>query len=106
MQKVATALDLKSWQAVQQWEHSRAAPSRENLGKLANLYGVSMEYLLHGSAVRTPPLLSIGPSRDAMRVASAYDSLPPTRQRLVLDLLDNFDALLPADTAPAPLKTN
>ena len=49
MEVLAKAADLKSWQAVQQWENGTTAPKRKRLEKVATALKTSSEYLLSGS---------------------------------------------------------
>jgi transcriptional regulator with XRE-family HTH domain len=103
MARVAKALDLSAWQAVQQWEKGRAKPSRDNLDRLAALYGKPIEYFLHGTLpARAKPAL-IGPSPIAMRVASAFDGLTKANQALILQMLDALHAE-PVETTPGALE--
>lgn len=47
--KLAEMMDV-SRQAISRWEVGAAVPSTDNLKFLGNLYGVSLEYLLHDDA--------------------------------------------------------
>ena len=87
MAAVAKLCGLKSWQAVQQWEKGRAKPSRDNLDKLAELYGKPIEYFLHGTlpARAKPPLL--GPSALAIQLGLAFDMLRPAAQQVILQMM-------------------
>jgi transcriptional regulator with XRE-family HTH domain len=87
MAAVAKLCGLKSWQAVQQWEKGRAKPSRDNLDKLAEIYGKPIEYFLHGTlpARAKPPLL--GPSPTAIQLGLAFDTLRPQAQQVILAMM-------------------
>jgi transcriptional regulator with XRE-family HTH domain len=87
MAAVAKLCGLKSWQAVQQWEKGRAKPSRDNLDKLAEIYGKPIEFFLHGTlpARAKPPLL--GPSPIAIQLGLAFDTLRPPAQQLILQMM-------------------
>lgn len=102
MAAVAKALELKAWQAVQQWEAGRAKPSRVNLDKLAELYGVPMEYLLHGKALPRSQPAKLGPSTLATSVATQFDALSDAGKLKVLDLLAALSHE-EQDTEPTPL---
>jgi transcriptional regulator with XRE-family HTH domain len=101
MAAVAKLCDLKSWQAVQQWEKGRAKPNRDNLDKLAEIYGKPIEYFLHGTLpARAKPAL-LGPSPVAMRLGMCFDALPPAAQQVILQMVIQLDpkaAELLADT--------
>src|SRR5690606_11953954 len=45
----AELVGVKAWQTVQQWENGSTAPSRKRLEKVAEVLGVSPEYLSQGS---------------------------------------------------------
>tara|TARA_R100000655_G_scaffold64330_2_gene102850 strand:+ start:219 stop:845 length:627 start_codon:yes stop_codon:yes gene_type:complete len=49
MQKLAELLGIKAWQTIQQWENGGTAPKRKRLEQVANILGVTVEYLLQGS---------------------------------------------------------
>lgn len=49
MEKVAELVGVKAWQTVQQWENGNTAPSRKRLEKVAEVLGVTPEYLLQGT---------------------------------------------------------
>ena len=50
--KLAEMMNV-SRQAISRWEVGAAIPSIDNLKFLGNLYGVSLEYLLHDDATKT-----------------------------------------------------
>ena len=54
MEQVADQLGLSAWQTVQQWENGSTAPSRRRLPKVAELLGVTQEYLLSGARDGAP----------------------------------------------------
>jgi transcriptional regulator with XRE-family HTH domain len=92
MAAVAKHCGLSSWQSVQQWEKGRSKPGRDTLDQLAALYGKPIEYFLHGTLpARAKPAL-IGPSPAAMRVAMAFDSLPPRTQSVIMQMIDVLSA--------------
>lgn len=49
MEKVAELVGVKAWQTVQQWENGNTAPSRKRLEKVAEVLGVTPEYLSQGT---------------------------------------------------------
>lgn len=52
MEKLAELVGVRAWQTVQQWENGSTAPSRKRLEKVAQVLGVSPEYLVAGSAAQ------------------------------------------------------
>lgn len=54
MEQMAEQLGLAAWQTVQQWENGNTAPSRRRLPKVAELLGVTQEYLLSGTRDGAP----------------------------------------------------
>ena len=59
---------------VSQWESGAKIPSRENLAKLASLYGVTVDYLLDRSC-DSSPVTSSDLSADEIRLIQDYRSL-------------------------------
>ena len=53
-EQVAEALDV-SRQAVTKWENGQSAPSTQNLFKLAQLYGTTVDFLVADEKSTTPP---------------------------------------------------
>lgn len=50
MQDLAGAVGVSAWQTVQQWENNATAPARKRLGIVAEVLGVTPEYLAFGDA--------------------------------------------------------
>jgi len=49
MEKLAELVGVRAWQTVQQWENGNTAPSRKRTEKVAEILGVTPEYLVTGS---------------------------------------------------------
>lgn len=48
MEDLASAVGLRSWQSVQQWENGKTAPNRNRLGRVAKALKTTNEYLVSG----------------------------------------------------------
>ncbi len=60
--------------AVAQWETDRAGQVRGNLSRIADVLGVSVEYLLHGAASRAPSGAESGDELALLRLYRECDS--------------------------------
>ena len=60
--------------AVAQWETDRAGQIRGNLSRIAEALSVSVEYLLHGAATRTPISATSGDELALLRLYRACDA--------------------------------
>ena len=67
---------------ISDWKSGRAAPKADALLKIADYFGVSVDYLLGRTAVREPVGISPVPlSADAAEVAAAYFALPTVGEK-------------------------
>lgn len=74
-------------QAVSQWENGARVPNTDNLMHLSKLYGVSVDYLLHGEAAQEPQApVEAAPEtvavEDAPEAVKAEAVKQPTRFRV------------------------
>ena len=67
---------------VSQWESGTKIPSRENIAKLARLYGVTVDYLLDRSSDPSP-IASSDLSADEIRLIQDYRSLNKQGQEYI-----------------------
>lgn len=67
---------------VSRWESGVKIPSRENLTKLANLYNVSVDYLL-GRSDDEMPVTDVSLSADEIKLIQDYRSLNPQGQAYI-----------------------
>lgn len=77
------------------WEIEGKEPDIENIGILANLFGVSTDYLLGYSDDRTHSDTVLAEDRDSF--LSHYKSLPPILRESVAKTFDSFYLLLDHD---------
>lgn len=56
--QVSIATGIRS-SAFTDWKHGRSIPKTDKLMKIADYFGVSLDYLLTGAAVTEPPVLEI-----------------------------------------------
>ncbi len=67
--------------AVAQWETDRAGQIRGNLLRIAEVLGVSLEYLLHGDDKRAPAQAATG---DELALLRLYRELSPEDRAMLL----------------------
>jgi transcriptional regulator with XRE-family HTH domain len=67
--------------AVAQWETDRAGQIRGNLLRIADVLGVSLEYLLHGDDKRAPAQAATG---DELALLRLYRELSPEDRAMLL----------------------
>lgn len=85
------ALEINmSQQAVAKWETGKAEPSYEMTMRLADLFGVSVDYLMAGDAQKQkkPDTLSdIEPNQKYLDLMTAFDALSPEDQDFFLSMM-------------------
>ena len=74
---------------VSRWESGLKSPSRESYAKLADLYGVTVDYLL-GRSDEEMPVTSEGLSNDELKLLQDYRSLNPEGQEKVIGYIDDL----------------
>lgn len=67
--------------AVAQWETGRAGQDTENLGRIADVLGVTVEYLMHGDDRRATAEVGQGDERALLRL---YRECAPEDRQLLL----------------------
>ena len=70
-------------QAVAKWETEKAEPDSKTLKKIANYFGVSIDYLLDNEPQTTPTL-----SADEFELLAEFKKLPIECQRDLFDYID------------------
>ena len=84
---VAVTIGVKPPQ-ISKWESGTGGPSRENLKKLANLYGVSVDYLLGISDTPDPAKDETIPLTDEVRIlAEGIDKLPQRQKEMAMNVV-------------------
>ncbi|MBR2601851.1 MAG: helix-turn-helix transcriptional regulator [Clostridia bacterium] len=71
---------------VSQWESGKKDPSRENLVKLANLFGVTTDYLLDHETLSQSPAISM----EEQQLINIYRQLNRAGKDLLISTADNF----------------
>ncbi len=88
LMEVAKRCGLSAWQTVQHWEH-KTAPIRTRLPKVAEVLGVTEEWLLTGRGSKTGPNL-VGAfselSGQEAQLVMFFRTLTPAEQGQVLNL--------------------
>ena len=77
-------------QAISKWERDVATPNPEAIAKMAEIFGVSADYLLGRTDQKEKlPTESGELSADELRLLNAYRAASGKRREAVLDLLDD-----------------
>ena len=75
-------------QTVSSWENDTSTPNYEIVCKLADLFGVSTDYLLGRTERKEMPTLDTSLSEEHKKLITAYDALPPYLKRQFLNYAD------------------
>lgn len=95
---VAKTIGLKSMQTYANWEYGRTEPDFSMLSKIANLFGVSTDYLLNGNAEESNKTADLAVEVHNMSVDEAlgtimsFDGKPVTDhdKKVMKDLLESY----------------
>lgn len=82
---LATAIGLKSAEAIRQWESGDTSPTKKNLDPLAKTLKVSREWLLTGQE-KDASL----PSPETLEWAKKWERLPPSAQEFLGSQIDAY----------------
>lgn len=76
--------------SVSNWETGKTRPTRENLVRMADLYGVSVDYLLGRTDDMNEPTETSIPTEhtpEAIAILGAVDKMPAADRRKALELM-------------------
>lgn len=79
---------------ISNWRNGKGAPNLDNLGRLADYFGVSTDYLMGRTDVRTMAASGARDDDDETIIVAAdlggltYNQLPPERQKAISDYVE------------------
>ena len=84
-QKAVAATLKVAAPSVSNWESGKTSPTHDNLEKLADLYNVSVDYLLGREPQTEKPAISDGLTDDERRLLRLYRTLNAEGQEIAMD---------------------
>ena len=83
---VAISLGVKPPQ-ISKWEKGTQTPSRENCVKLAELFGVSVDYLLGLTNDEEPEEVTLPVTAEAKILAAGIDKMPEADRKRAIEIM-------------------